>query len=349
MGLSSALAKKGITVYLLVYGLDYNTNSRVKDDINIVYANCADDVARIVVENGINVIHFVNNRYCHVKYSVPVIRTAWFYPHDLPKRLKIGLSISQKRYPLISQMGCVRWNTSSYLKDELSYRRADKIFSVTNTLKTQLKSRFHSKVQYVPCPVDTDSFRPVANEDRDSVILLFVGKASHSQKGFRYLYDALRLMSTHLKEKVVLWIVGSIDTADLGKIAEEVCVDYKGLVAHTKLPKIYAESDIFVFPSLYEEFGYVILEAISCGTPVISTNIPSISEMVGDTGILVPPRNPVLLAEAMEKLILNKELRVEISAKSRKRAIEKYSFECVSERAIEEYNDLLDVTGTTQL
>ena len=66
---------------------------------------------------------------------------------------------------------------------------------------------------------------------------------------------------------------------------------------------------MFVYPSLYEGFGLPVLEAMSCGTPVVTSNISSMPEIIGDAGLLVDPTNINSLAENIEKLILSNSLR----------------------------------------
>jgi len=77
-------------------------------------------------------------------------------------------------------------------------------------------------------------------------------------------------------------------------------------------PSYFKACDLFVLPSLYEGFGIVFLEAMSAGLPVISTIAPAIPEVVGDAGILVPPKNPKALAKkillALENDSLHKDL-----------------------------------------
>ncbi len=77
---------------------------------------------------------------------------------------------------------------------------------------------------------------------------------------------------------------------------------------------------MFVYPSLYEGFGLPPLEAMACGTPVITSNASSLPEVVGDAGMLVDPRSVDELADAMQRVLSDGELRTEMRTKGLERA-----------------------------
>ena len=87
-----------------------------------------------------------------------------------------------------------------------------------------------------------------------------------------------------------------------------------GYVKDEDLPAYYSLADIFVLPSLLEGFGFPLAEALSCGTPVISTSAGSIPEVVGPCGILVPPRDATRLAEAIDRLLTDTSLYLSLKS-----------------------------------
>lgn len=97
-------------------------------------------------------------------------------------------------------------------------------------------------------------------------------------------------------------------------------VVFTGYVPDSDLPLLYNLADIFVYPSLYEGFGLPPLEAMACGTPVISSNVSSIPEVVGDAGLLVDPLNADQIAESMRLLLDDENYRKELRAKGLIRA-----------------------------
>jgi len=92
-----------------------------------------------------------------------------------------------------------------------------------------------------------------------------------------------------------------------------------------ELPKYYRACDFFILPTLYEGFGYVFLEAMVCGLPIIATAVPAVPEVVGDAGILVLPRRPDLLAEQILRVLNDSELRKRLSEKGLER-VKKYDW-----------------------
>lgn len=88
-----------------------------------------------------------------------------------------------------------------------------------------------------------------------------------------------------------------------------------GYVVNTDLPAIYAQSELFLYPSLRESFGIPMLEAMRCGTPVITSNTSSMPEVSGGAALLVDPFKPEEITEAMVKLMTDHKLRQELIEK----------------------------------
>ncbi|MDD5674757.1 MAG: glycosyltransferase family 1 protein, partial [Chitinivibrionales bacterium] len=117
------------------------------------------------------------------------------------------------------------------------------------------------------------------------------------------------------------WLYDDI-FAKVKKNGLEDSVRFAGFVPEADLPYLYNGARCFVYPSLYEGFGLPLLEAISCGTPVICSNISSMPEVVGDAGLLVPPGDAAALSAAMEQLITNDALRADLHERALRRAAE---------------------------
>jgi len=81
------------------------------------------------------------------------------------------------------------------------------------------------------------------------------------------------------------------------------------------LPELFNAADLFVFPSLYEGFGLPPLEAMACGTPVITSNVSSLPEVVGDAGLMVDPYDVPGLKDAMNTILSDLDLRMEMVKK----------------------------------
>lgn len=102
----------------------------------------------------------------------------------------------------------------------------------------------------------------------------------------------------------------------------------------------YSKADVFVYPSHYEGFGLPVLEAMTLGAPVISSNTSSIPEVTGDAAILIDPNNPIQLGEAILKVISNSQLRQELINKGKARA-KLFSWERTAKETLNAYRTII--------
>ncbi len=93
-----------------------------------------------------------------------------------------------------------------------------------------------------------------------------------------------------------------------------------GYVPEAELPLLYSAADLFIYPSLYEGFGLPVLEAMACSVPVVTSNISSMPEIVGDAGILVDPRRMDELADAVHRILNDRDLHDELARKGAERS-----------------------------
>jgi glycosyltransferase involved in cell wall biosynthesis len=117
-----------------------------------------------------------------------------------------------------------------------------------------------------------------------------------------------------------------------GGLEEKVI--FHGVVGLKDLEKFYSEADIFVLPSLYEPFGIVFAEAMSFGLPIIATRVGGIPELVedGENGFLVPPKDVNSLADAIDKLVSDAELREKFGRRSYEKSMKLNTWEECDER-----------------
>jgi glycosyltransferase involved in cell wall biosynthesis len=97
-------------------------------------------------------------------------------------------------------------------------------------------------------------------------------------------------------------------------------------VPEADLPGLYSGARAFVYPSLYEGFGFPVLEAMACGTPVICANTSSLPEVAGDAALLVDPTDTAALAAAIERVLAEPALRADLAAKGRAQ-VQKFSWQ----------------------
>lgn len=97
-------------------------------------------------------------------------------------------------------------------------------------------------------------------------------------------------------------------------------VHFVGSVPEVKLPALYRGAEALVFPSLYEGFGLPVLEAMACGTPVVTANRTALPEVAADAALLVEPTSVELIAHAIKQIINDSSLRVCLRKKGLARA-----------------------------
>jgi glycosyltransferase involved in cell wall biosynthesis len=97
-------------------------------------------------------------------------------------------------------------------------------------------------------------------------------------------------------------------------------VRFLGYVPDADLPALYSAATVFAYPSLYEGFGLPVLEAMACGTPVVTSNVSATAEVAGDAALLVNPRDTQALAGAIGHLLSDEALHADLRARGLKRA-----------------------------
>jgi glycosyltransferase involved in cell wall biosynthesis len=179
--------------------------------------------------------------------------------------------------------------------------------------------------------------------------ILFVGLIE-PRKNIGMLIEAFSRVGQNSNNKTDLVIAGrwgweskSI-LALVNQLNLEERVHFPGYIAQEDLPALYTLANIFVYPSLYEGFGLPVLEAMACGTPVITSNISSMPELIGESGILVQTGNLNALISAMRNVIENSGKLTEMSEKSLIRAA-KFSWKKTAQLTLEAYEQVLELRG----
>lgn len=176
--------------------------------------------------------------------------------------------------------------------------------------------------------------------------LLFVGSLE-PRKNLKTLLAAMRLLEDQQRlDGHQLVLVGCrarhfeddhLEEA-LGRMRH--MVQPLGFVADKDLPALYSGATAFVYPSLYEGFGLPPLEAMACGTPVVASSTTALPEVVGEAGLLVPPRDAEALAEAIARLLSDASLRSVLAARGRERAAA-WTWEAAARQVLDACADLV--------
>jgi glycosyltransferase involved in cell wall biosynthesis len=118
-------------------------------------------------------------------------------------------------------------------------------------------------------------------------------------------------------------------------------VVFLGFVPEEHLPALYSLADVLAFPSIYEGFGLPPLEAMACGTPVVTSDSSSLPEVVGDTGLMVAPDDHQALAEAIARVLEDTDLREDLVKRGLARAAE-FSWRATGEKLLSAYERLCE-------
>ncbi|MGB6836286.1 MAG: glycosyltransferase family 1 protein [Dehalococcoidia bacterium] len=126
------------------------------------------------------------------------------------------------------------------------------------------------------------------------------------------------------------------DLALVRRLRLDDVVHFLGYVDGADMPGLYSGADLLAFPSLYEGFGLPVLEAMACGTPVVTSSVSALPEVAGDAALLVDPKDVVALTEAMERALADEALRADLRARGLKRAGE-FSWDKAAQKTVRVY------------
>ena len=161
-------------------------------------------------------------------------------------------------------------------------------------------------------------------------------------------FHALVQQHRQFKETLSLVFVGALTEAAkslqayINTLGIEQQVIFTGFVPEDDLIALYNAAEIFIFPSLYEGFGLPPLEAMACGTPVISSNASSLPEVVGKAGIYIDPHSPEELTHAITTLLVDDALRQQLQGKGLERA-SLFSWENTARQTLDVYEKIYSV------
>lgn len=135
------------------------------------------------------------------------------------------------------------------------------------------------------------------------------------------------------------WATRALQRAKRDLNAQEWLIE-TGYVPDEHLVWLYNAADVFLYPSFYEGFGLPPLEAMACGTPVVASNGGALPEVVGSGGVLLPPDEPGLWANAIRSILVYDDFRANLCAKARQQAA-RFSWRATAERTLQAYRQAL--------
>jgi len=263
---------------------------------------------------------------------------------------------------------CIHLMFPEYLRNRLGYayartslytaaHKADRIFTVSEQSKRDILKFFNvppEKIVVTPNAID-DRFSTPPSEEHvintreryqlSHSYLLYVGNIK-PHKNLERLIEAFHLVRAQGRSELELIIIGD-EISKLQSLRRAVhkydmhrYVRFLGYVPDKTLAVLYRLASVFVFPSLYEGFGLPPLEAMASGTPVVTSNLSSLPEVVGDAAVLVDPYSAESIAEGILTVLRSTHLRGELSKRGLER-VKAFSWARSVQRVREVYGEVL--------
>jgi len=298
-------------------------------------------IEKIINETDADLVHCVSPPLISfVNSKKPIVVTAWFYPPTIFGSIKILWQYQTKLKFLPSAY--IRF-VASY-EDLKGYQKSNNIFAVTKKLADVLKEKGYNAT-YIP---PTISQKKITSKKFDTVTLVFVALyPTLKRKGLNFLLHALDYsIKNKLIEKEFQLIIIGKKTNELLKHAKSYkFIKLLGLMEREKTLEIVSKSHILVAPSIYEEFGYNVLEGMSCGLPIIASNINSFQDIVENdkNGYLVDITNTKEFAKKISALINDEKKRERFSKNSLEIVKDKFSLNKVRYQLKEEYFNTINM------
>ncbi len=217
-----------------------------------------------------------------------------------------------------------------------NFRNADQILSTSHVMAREIGKYSRKKILITPFGIDTTLFKPnkTGQPSMSDSIIIGTTKALEPEYGIEYLIRAFgHLHEKHpdLSLKLVIAGGGSLEQ-DLRNLVVSLKLEkeviFAGKIPHDAIPAFLNQLDIYAALSISESFGVSIIEASACELPVVVSSAGGLKEVVEDgvTGLLVKPENPRETMTALEKLLINEDLRREMGRNGRKRVEKIYNW-----------------------
>src|SRR5438046_4956404 len=238
--------------------------------------------------------------------------------------------------------------------EKTAVEAADRVIAVSRRMRDDILEHFKvdpERVVVIHNGIDPDKFRRtearevLARRGVREPYVLFVGRIT-DQKGIFHLLEA----ATRLPPGVQVVLCASApDTPEIearlrrAVSAHPNVVWINEMVPHDVVTQLYSHAAVFACPSVYEPFGLINLEAMACETPVVASAVGGILEVVvdGETGLLVEPARPDVLAEALTRVLANPALGRSMGRAGRRRVETRVSWSSVAERPEQVYRDAI--------
>ena len=294
---------------LRTFGNRANTYLKQNDDYDIVIDNQSISYGMIEIQKRFPFIEIIH--------------------HPITFDFKFELASSNKIKYKIS-----RYLWYSFLRMQRKVApKISNIITPSQSSKKGIMDEFNCKgssITVINNGLDAQEFCPIPNSIRNKNRLITTASADVPLKGLDYSLKALKLLKKD-NPKMHLVVIGNYKKNGhterlIKKLGIEQDVIFKKNISKDEIKKLYSSSSIAIVSSLYEGFGYPVIEAMSCEVPIIATNVSSIPELVSDFGTLIEPKNENQLKRSIIKVMQNYDHFKDIAIKGRQHVIETFNW-----------------------
>ena len=197
------------------------------------------------------------------------------------------------------------------------------------------------KITVINNGLNTNEFSPINGVIRNPNRIITTASADVPLKGLDFSLKALKRLKKEYP-KMHLIVIGKIKENGhterlIKKLKLQESVFFKSGISKDDIKKLYATSSISVVSSLYEGFGYPVIEAMSCGVPLVATNVASIPELTGNYATLIEPKNAKMLSNAIRDILNNYDHHINMAIEGRKHIINTFNWTKITKQ----YEDII--------
>ena len=249
--------------------------------------------------------------------------------HPITFDFKFELAASKKIKYKIS-----RYLWYSFLKMQKQVApKLQNIITVSQSSKKGIIEEFNCKknnILVINNGLDTEEFSPIEESVRDLNRLITTASADVPLKGLDYSLKALKILKKD-NPNIHLIVIGSPKKGGhTERLIKELNIKdnvfFKKHISKEEIRKLYSTSSVAIVSSLYEGFGYPVIEAMSCEVPLIATNVSSIPELVGKYAILIDPKDENLLSHKIKNVLSNYDEHKKTAIQGRQHIIKTFNW-----------------------
>ncbi|WP_448638761.1 glycosyltransferase family 4 protein [Geodermatophilus sp. URMC 63] len=281
-----------------------------------------------------------------VRAGVPTVATV-HHPVAIDRRLELAAAPTLRR-----RLTLARWYGFTAMQARVA-PRLDAVTTVSESSRRDIETHLHvpaAGVEVIPVGIDPAVFaRPPAGQRRDGDSIVVTTSADVPLKGLAHLLEALAKLRT--ERPVRLTVVG---TARPGGPAESAldrlglrdAVRFTGPLPEADLVALLQRATVAAIPSLYEGFSLPAVEAMACGTPLVTTDAGALPEVVGtQAGLRVRAGDVDELTAALRLVLENPSLQEQLGRAGRRRVLASYTWRSTAERTADWYAQVLERKG----